>query len=93
MDIDIEFDVNPNSLKEIEEMILMIPIEMIAATIIKGIENKIALIKFLGSFIGTHPLLIKSECKPGLLFGNLFSIFIKLPPLIPQFKKFETTLP
>ena len=76
MDIDIEFDVSPNSLKEIEEKIFMIPIETDPATTIKGIENKMALIRFLGSFIGTHPLLIRSKCKSGLLFGNLLIIFI-----------------
>ena len=76
MEIEIEFGVDPKSLKEIIEKIFMIPIEMIAATIMKGIDNKIALIKFLGSFNGTHPLLIRSKCKSGLLFGNLFCTFI-----------------
>ncbi|WP_308221935.1 hypothetical protein [Lysinibacillus sp. BPa_S21] len=76
MVIDIPPDVNPKSLKEILEKIFIIPIEIIEATIIKGIDNKIALIKFFGSFIGIQPLLISSTCKLGLLFGNLFSIFI-----------------
>ncbi len=93
MAIDNEFDVSPKSLKEIEEKIFIIPIEMIAATIIKGIDNKIALINFLGSFIGTHPLLIRSKCKRGLLFGNLFNIFIKIPRSYLNSRKFVTTLP
>jgi hypothetical protein len=85
--IDIESDVSPKSLKEIVEKTFITPIEMIALTTIKGTDNKIALIKVLGSFIGTHPFLIRSECKLGLLFGNLFSIFIKLPHSYPISKK------
>ncbi len=77
--IDMESDNSPNSLKETVEKIFITPIEMIALTTIKGTDNKIALIKVLGSFIGTHPFLIRSKCKLGLLFGNLFNNFIKLP--------------
>lgn len=80
MDNDIESDVSPNSLKEREEKRFIIAIEKVPATIIKGIEKKIALITFLGSFIGTHPLLIRSKCKAGSLFGKLFTIFIKISP-------------
>jgi len=76
MVIDIPPEVNPTSFKEILEKIFIIPIEIIEATIIKGIDNNIALTKFLGSFIGIQPFLIKSTCKLGLLFGHLFSIFM-----------------
>ena len=86
--IDIESGVSPKLLKEIVEKIFITPIEMIAATIIKGIDNKIALIKFLGSFIGTHPFLIRSKCKFGLLFGNLLNTFIKLPQSHLNSRKF-----
>ena len=75
----IESEASPNSLKEIVERIFIIPIEIITLAIIKGIDSKIAVIKVLGSSIGTHPFLVRFECNPVSLLGNLFNTLIKPP--------------
>ena len=81
MVMDMASDVSPKSLKEKLEQIFITPIEMIVATIMKGIENKIALVRFLGSFNGIHLLFINSTCNCGLLLGNLLRIFTTSAPL------------